>query len=148
MKFLLFFLMFPLLVFSQKEESEYPYQVGNIVFEENLDEKGFKPCNHPFIYQYYNMGDGLEYQGEKFEIFEQLNLLHLKDDLKNNGYVTIRFLVNCEGKTGLFRIQEMNEKYEKTKFSSKFIKSILDFTKGLKGWKQKKTNESFVDYYQ
>jgi len=31
-----------------------------------------------------------------------------------NGYIAVRFLVNCEGKTGLFRVQQMNADLKET----------------------------------
>ena len=64
-----------------------------------------------------------------------------------NGYVTIRFLVNCEGKTGLFRTQQLNENYTEENFDRDFIEN-LSFTKSLYGWITKEVQRRKSDYYQ
>ena len=133
---------------TEKSVSKYPYQVGDIEYDAKLDDPNFKVCNYPKVYQYYNFGDGFDYEAEKTTIIEELEKLNLYDPTKKSGYITIRFVVNCEGKTGWFRLTEMDSNYQETKFDSKFSQSLLDFTKNLKGWKTKIAKEKNVDYYQ
>lgn len=57
-------------------------------------------------------GEQLNNKGEKLAIIEKLKKYLPK--VKLNGYITVRFLVNCEGKTGLFRVQQMNADLKKT----------------------------------
>lgn len=154
MKYILsFILLIPLLASCQADKSalsKYPVQVGDIVFDEKLDDKNFKKCNpkESYGYQYYNDSKGFEYKGEKLKIEKELEALQLKSLGKENGYITIRFLVNCEGKTGLFRIEEMNEEYLKTNFDEKFLDALFKFTKNLNGWIPKEIQGKKIDYYQ
>ncbi|MEG1590311.1 hypothetical protein [Chryseobacterium sp.] len=150
---LLFILLIPLLASCQADKSalsKYPVQVGDIVFDEKLDDKNFKKCNpkESYGYQYYNDSKGFGYKGEKLKIEKELEALQLKSLGKENGYITIRFLVNCEGKTGLFRIEEMNEEYLKTNFDEKFLDALFKFTKNLNGWIPKEIQGKKIDYYQ
>lgn len=146
--FILFFFSLLFNCQTEKTESKYPYQVGDIEFDAKLDDPNFKVCNYPKVYQYYNFGDGFDYDGEKMTIIEELEKLNLKDSDSKSGYITIRFIVNCEGKSGWFRLAEMDSNYQVIKFDSKFSASLLDFTKNLKGWKTKVAKEKNVDYYQ
>lgn len=147
-KYILLLILFPLLVIGQTEKS-ISYQVGEIIFDENIDGKDFKPCKYPYVYQYYNFGDGFSYLGEKLEIVEQLDSLHLQEKNNKTGYITIRFVVNCEGKIGMFRVQQMDKSYLETSFDEKFVQSLLNFTQKLNGWQKKKNEKNETrDYYQ
>ena len=130
--------------------SKYHAQVGDIIFDEKIDDVNFKKCisDDQFMFQYYNDSKGFQYKGEKYEIEKKLKSLNLKSLKKENGYITIRFLVNCEGKTGWFRMQQMNEDYKKYVFDEKLSNQLLIFTKSLNGWIPKEIEEKKIDYYQ
>ena len=82
-------------------------------------------------------------------LYSRLSLekLKLSSSKNTNGFVTIRFLVNCEGKTGLFRTQQLNENYTEENFDRDFIEN-LSFTKSLYGWITKEVQRRKSDYYQ
>lgn len=149
---LILLLLLPLLNYCQTAKNaipKYPAHVGDLVFDEKLDDGVFKKClGDEFSSQYYNDSKGFQFKGEKIEIERKLEKLNLKSTEKSNGFITIRFVVNCEGKTGLFRIQEMNENYEEKNFDQKLTKNLLDFTKKLDGWIPKEYLGRKFDYYQ
>lgn len=135
---------------SEKVITVYPDHVGDIEFNKNIDGPDFKRCmDKDYGIQYYDYNsDGLQYKGEKIEIVQALEKLKLSASKNANGYVTIRFLVNCEGKTGLFRTQQMNENYTEENFDKDFIQKLLNFTKSLNGWTPKEVQGLKSDYYQ
>lgn len=124
--------------------------VGDIDFDAQKDDIHFKACNKDasLTYQYYNDSKGFQYKGEKIAIEEKLRILKIQGDESSNGYITIRFLVNCEGKTGLFRVQQMNSNYEEAYLDGNLGTQLLDFTKSLNGWIPKKVGNKKIDYYQ
>lgn len=154
MKNLLYiFFLLPVLFSCQSEKSVtvYPNQVGDIVFDKNIDHPDFKRCmDKDYGIQYYsiNNSNGLQYKGEKFAIIQELEKLNLSSPKKTTGYITIRFVVNCEGKTGLFRIQQMNENYLEEKPDKDFSAKLLNFTKSLNGWIPIEIRGKKLDYYQ
>lgn len=134
---------------SEKVATVYPNHVGDIEFDDKVDDVNFKKClNDKFSFQYYNTSKGLEFKGEKITIEKKLEQENIRSSKDANGYITIRFVVNCEGKTGMFRVQAMNEKYQKIDFHEKFINQLLDFTKQLNGWIPKEYDGHKIDYYQ
>ena len=134
---------------EQNAVSKYPAHVGDIIFSKKLDGADFKRClDEKFTFQYYNDSKGFQFKGEKIRIERKLEALHLKSDENSNGYITIRFVVNCEGKAGQFRIQEMNENYQENSFPKKFTSQLLEFTKKLEGWIIKEYQGRKIDYYQ
>lgn len=151
--FLFLIFLIPFLSNCQSEKtaiSKYPAKVGNIIFDEKVDDINFKRCisDDRFMYQYYNDSKGFQYKGEKYEIEKKLKSLSLKELSGKSGYITIRFVVNCEGKTGLFRMKQMNEDYKEFVFDEKLSNQLLIFTKSLNGWAPKEIEGKKIDYYQ
>lgn len=149
---ILLILLFPLLKNCQTEKSitsKYPAHVGDITYDEKLDDANFKRClEEKFSFQYYNDSKSFSFKDEKIEIERRLHMLNFKNNPNLNGYVTIRFLVNCEGQTGMFRVQQMNENYREITFDKKLTNQLLDFTKKLDGWIPKEYQGRKLDYYQ
>lgn len=124
--------------------------VGDIQFDPKLDDPNFKPCNPQQVHQYYNFGNGLMYEGEKRAI-EGLftNEYKNKQSYENQtGYISIRFVVNCEGKTGMFRVSEMSDSFADRKFDQTLVKQLLDITKKLNKWGTPSNGTTKFDYYQ
>lgn len=127
----------------------YPEHVGDIYYDSMTDDPSFKICDENKVLQYYNFGNGLMYAGEKIKIEE-----HFKEGLKSTkreketGFVTIRFIVNCEGKSGRFRIQGMDIEYKDKVFDRSLSDQLLNLTKQLDGWGIGQMNDKPSDYYQ
>lgn len=152
MKNLLYILfLLPILLSCQTEKSitVYPNQVGDIVFDKKIDDPNFRLClDKDYGLQYYNDSNGFQYQGEKITIIREFEKLNLVSTKKTNGYITIRFVVNCEGKAGLFRVQQMNDNYLEEIFDKDLADELLNFTKSLNGWITKEISGRKIDYYQ
>lgn len=147
----LIILLIPLLINCQTEKavSKYPNHVGNIEFDEKLDDPNFKRClDEKYVFQYYNDSKGFQYKNEKRGIEKEILTLNLPENKEANGYVTIRFVVNCEGKSGMFRMQQIDNEYKEYTFEKKILDQLLNFTKKLNGWIPKEIEEKKVDYYQ
>ena len=131
-----------------KEKKEYPRQIGDIAFDPGVDDPNFELCNEEWVYQYYNFSNGLQFKGEKTAIYRAFST-YQKDSVSNqNGYVTIRFIVNCKGETGRFRMESMNENYEAFRFDRAITQQLMDITQGLSGWEIAIYNDEPKDYYQ
>ncbi|WP_131401729.1 hypothetical protein [Chryseobacterium sp. JM1] len=130
--------------------SKYPLTVGDIEFDEKLDDPAFKRCATEKLVnlQYYQGSKEFDYKGEKIAITEKLEKEKISSETKTNGYITVRFLVNCEGKTGLFRVQQMNAELKETVLDKELGDRLLRFTKSLDGWIPKEIKGFKVGYYQ
>lgn len=85
--------------------------VGDIPFDKNADDPEFKICTAGPIKQYYIRGSTDTppgYKGEKRELEREiLRDYDFPETASEDGYLTIRFIVNCEGKTGRNRTGEV-----------------------------------------
>ena len=128
---------------------QYPLQVGDIDYDPKLDDPSFELCNDKQVPQYYNFGKGVQYQGEKPAINKHFeSLFNYEGDLNDSGFITIRFIVNCKGKTGRFRIQQMDFDYQEKKFRDEWVPQLVERTKQMSGWEIGQHNGSAYDYYQ
>lgn len=142
-----------LLIFSCKSREvnteRYPPMVGDITFDQQMDDPDFKVCNENQVLQYYNFNKGLQYKGEKAAINQHFNAgLKNKSLLGESGFLTIRFIVNCEGNTGWFRTEGMDKDYEEKEFNKELVDEILKLTKQLDGWVIGTIDTHPLDYYQ
>jgi hypothetical protein len=130
-------------------KKKYLRWVGDITINEKMDDEAFSLCNgENNVYQYFNTGKGFQYKGEKKTLVrkfdEEYRLIKGEDQ---NGMIRIRFIVNCEGKAGRFRVLEADNKYQPKKFDTKIVNQLLTITKGLTGWVPMEYQDKPIDYY-
>lgn len=127
---------------QENRHEEYPNQVGEITFDEKIDDPAFKASD-----SFANFTKP-RYNGEKPAIVNYFKEKYNSQGFeKINGYVTIRFFVNKEGKSGKFRMETMDFDYRETEFDKKFTNKILQLTKELKDWKPLQYEEVYYSYY-
>lgn len=125
--------------------------IGDIDYDSNVDNSSFKLCNEERVFQYYSVGT--EYEGERKalrnEVFKYLSNEIIKFD-SNSGYITFRFIINCNGKSGRYRVKMVNEDLKETVFKKSEIEKLKTAITKLKKWKSGKLNDGTkVDsYYQ
>jgi hypothetical protein len=119
---------------AQVPATSYPDHVGDIAFDPLKDKADFHLCEPKDIYQYYNCGTS--YRGEKKALKDQVFAAYKYSSQHKdvNGFVVIRFVVNCKGETDRFRITEIDTDYKSTKFPEELTNHLLNITKSLKGW--------------
>ncbi|MCB0488244.1 MAG: hypothetical protein KDC99_07200 [Cyclobacteriaceae bacterium] len=134
---------------ATKTDFEYPLQVGDITFDPEVDDPSFKLCDEERVLQYYNFGKGLQYKGEKPAINEYfLKSVPISGASDDTGYLTLRFVVNCGGKTGRFRVLGIDQGYSEREFSADLTSKLLKATRQLDGWVVGEYDGRVFDYYQ
>ncbi|WP_025743856.1 hypothetical protein [Aquimarina pacifica] len=131
------------------EKQEYLRWVGDIEQNDKVDTSDFKICNgDDNILQYFNLGKGPVYKDEKLKILHTFNSKYKSTRGSNeNGLIRIRFIVNCEGKTGRFRVLQSDYNYQEKEFDKEIITQLLSITKEIEQWEVLYKNETPVDYY-
>lgn len=130
-----------------ENKANYPAHVGDIAFDERIDDTNFKVCHEERVFQYFEIG--FRYKGEKAKINEYFKEgFKGKNSTDNSGYLTIRFIVNCAGKTGRFRIEGMDINYKEKVFDKGLVNQILALTKKMDGWETTEGGGIKRDYYQ
>ncbi|WP_313578520.1 hypothetical protein [Chishuiella sp.] len=93
-------------------------------------ENKFNLCFEYFIFEYFNNYRGTKFKGGLKEIkkifADEYNYSTNKE--KQNGYIRIRFIVNCDGKMGHFSVMELNDNYLPYSFDSGIVLSLFKIT--------------------
>ncbi len=142
----LLLVLFSLQAFAQEEG--FPEHVGEILFDSLQDDPRFTICNAKQVFQYYNTNS--YYKEHKQEIVKYL-LSHYEPegDLDDqNGYLTVKFIINCKGETGRFRIFEIDNNYQPVSFNKALSGRLLSLVKQLRGWQPAVYKGQIYDSYQ
>jgi hypothetical protein len=131
-----------------QSSNQYPNNVGDIEADPKLDDPSFTVCRDNRIPQYYSIESGFEGEKPAIVAFFQKNFVKNKKHREDDGYITIRFVVNCMGQTGRFRMQEMSPDLTPKQFSPALSEQLLQLVKALQGWKPGQRNGVAIDYYQ
>ena len=148
----LYYILFLVVVSCNTATVSEPMHIVNVVGEifpdMELDDPDFQIC-HPQerIVQYYAFGQKT-YTGEKVAIEHYFREQFVPEQSDESGLIRIRFIVNCKGEAGRFRLLAMDTDYMPKEFSSTINTQLLKLTKNLKGWKTMKGRETYRDYYQ
>lgn len=88
--------------------NDYPNQMGEILFDDSIDDADFTLCNEKDL---VHSRTSLSYTGGRKRIVEISRevLAKATSQYDYNGYIMVRFLVNCNGKTGRLRIEPMDD---------------------------------------
>lgn len=131
------------------EQSKYLRWVGDSEYDTNLDDSTFQICyRESGVFQYFNFSQGMKYSGERTALREAFEEAYQPLNVAESGMVRIRFVVNCKGETGRFRMMASNENYEPFTFNSQITNQLLEITKSLDGWMPLPNIEEPKDYYQ
>lgn len=127
-------------------------EVGDIPFDPELDTADFTICNEANMEQSYARRSDDEpttYEGEKRGLERDiLSKYQMEDILGEDGYITVRFVVNCKGDTGKFRVEEMGFDYRVKQFDQRITSQLLDIVKKLDGWVPRKRKDRTLDTFQ
>lgn len=135
----------------QNEAVAYRW-VEDIPFDSRTDDSSFQLCHDErAVFQYFNLSNGMLYKGEKKALIDEILRKYKKVTVDDSGWVRIRFVVNCKGETGRFRLISSDFSYQEKEFDTRITNQLLSITRSLKGWLPQ-TNDDFeqeaVDYYQ
>ena len=134
---------------SKETESKYLRWVGDIAEDLTIDDPDFEVCREKKAMQYFNFSRGLQYKGEKYALEKEVREKYDPGEVSpESGLIRIRFIVNCKGQTGRFRITAMDSTYQEKQFDTLITEQLLSIVRGLKGWKMMPDNENPKDYYQ
>ena len=117
-------------IVSPPEKANFVYHIQPDAL---VDDPTFTLCDVNTAYPYY--GTDTHVKRDKREILEYFNHGYRKPETaRDNGYVCIRFIVNCMGVAGRFRLEEFDKNYQPTSINSEIKVQLLDLTRNVKDW--------------
>jgi len=131
------------------KDSKYLSMVGDIAHDPKMDDPNFTLCNEKNTKQYHNLNEEMQFEDEKYAL-DQIFTTQFKPtgEAKDSGMIRIRFMVNCKGEAGRFRMMSSGYDYKEKQFDKVITDQLMTITKSLKGWKILSDKFGPKDYYQ
>lgn len=133
---------------SYKGVDSFPLNTGDIAFDAALDDPAYTVCNPKMVFQYYNTDSYYKQHKREIEQYFKRNYRAAVQTADQTGYLTIRFIINCSGKTGRFRMYELDAGYKPYQFATANSSQLMKLTKELKNWQPAVYKEKVFDSYQ
>lgn len=118
---------------KEYESTDYPDQFGEIEFDADLDRPDFQLCDESGL---VHSRVSLNYEGGRKRIEEickeRVNIA--ESTYAFNGYILVRFLVNCKGESDRFRIEILDEGFEKQVCPDALISLVENAVRSLDAW--------------
>ena len=92
----------------------------------------FKMCWDRRPNEYYNFKPDISYTHGNNALLKRL----IKDapTTKGNGFITIHFAINCEGKVGRFGLEQMDTEYKSASYNPELIKYLIQEISKITEW--------------
>ncbi|MBL0082285.1 MAG: hypothetical protein IPP37_07555 [Saprospiraceae bacterium] len=131
------------------KDPELAHFVGDIYFDPEQDDPQFMLCDdQEEVFQYFNFSRGMQIKGEKKALDRYIKTQFKNTKASDNGYVRVRFIVNCKGETGRFRLLVSDLQFKEAALSKELTSQLMQITKGIKGWQIIYHEGKNRDYYQ
>lgn len=150
--FLLLILIIRLKAFSQNTVPQHlnvKEKIGWIPFDKNLDNSNFKVCDELNIEEYYQVnpsyGEGMPSIRKYISAHKQI----LETLCEKDGYVIVRFVINCQGQTDRYRTKFMSLNYtDENTVNAELQKKIIQLMRNMGDWTPGKYDGKTYDCYQ
>lgn len=133
----------------ERTDGNFGAEVGAIEYSDSLDDAAFQVCDEQRVFQYYNFSQGPQYLGGKRSFVRQfeLPLDTATRTALQSGYIIVRFIVNCHGEAGRYRIQQMNFQYTEMQFEDALLDAVVKKLKSINQWPVNYWEDTPTDYY-
>jgi hypothetical protein len=125
-----------------------PANVGDIAFDPALDDTSFHLHDSIRVFQYYNSAAYWLDHKDSVTRFIHSRYHPPADPANQDGWLTIRFIINTEGRTGRFRLLEMDSAYQPNHFDTRISAALLAAIRDWPGWTPAHYKGMRFDTYQ
>lgn len=120
---------------------QLPEDVGDIAFNPKIDKANFYLCHKDFIIQYYNFSTSYKGGGKAIKEFILNHYVYKPAYKLISGFITIRFVINCKGETGRFRVSHLDSDYKNVLINKDLVAQMLRLCKSLNHWIRGRTKK-------
>ncbi len=123
------------------DEEKYPYHVGYLSPENADFSKDFERCSDELPIGFYHSTAPHIYNNGK-PAFQAYILANFENEpYSDNGYLNLRFLIDCEGDLGDLEVNELNTDLELTDLSDELVNDLVALAMRPENWASLKKKE-------
>ena len=100
------------------------------------------------IYDYYNSPTPAGFHNGKGPLKQHVSKMFDQSKIsKESGFLTFRFVINCQGEAGWFTLEQADLDYQKKEFSETTVRHLLTILQAVPSWNQAVINDEEGDAY-
>jgi hypothetical protein len=108
-------------------------------------------CNDKYLIYYFHVDGSYPVATQSILADSKAYLNKTARKYIGSGYITFRFMINCEGKMQWVRVMQVDEDYKTTHFDKLFVSDLNDYIHTLHKWKTglsafEQTNVNYIAY--
>ena len=115
-------------------KEKYPNRIGHIDPENALYTTGFELCGEGNLTGQYSSSAPHIYKNSKYTFRKYIQQNYSNKEYTDNGYLNLRFQVNCHGNVGNVEVNQLNEEYEKVQMNSDLVEQLIALTIQENNW--------------
>lgn len=96
--------------------------------------EGFKRCNDELPIGFFHSAAPAIYKDGKRTFRNHILSNFLSDSYNDNGFLNLRFLINCKGEIGDIEVNELNTNYQVSPLNPKLVKELSSLTFRKENW--------------
>ncbi len=122
--------------FNEKDKGHFTFELKKDLknLEEIKTQKIFQPCTYYMANAMKQAGESNENGANYIESFIIEKYKKNPDFQKVNGFVSIKFFVNCLGESGLFSTVALDEQYQDMEIPASLSEHLIEIARKLEGW--------------
>ncbi len=127
-------------------QPKYPDYVGEIYIDKATRTTGFSLCkdeNKP--HGFYSSAAPHIYKKNKLAFKEFIAQQYQNRNRDDNGYLNLRFHINCRDETGNLIINELNADLEPSNLNATLVEQLVDLSMRSENWRT--ANHPTLNYY-
>ena len=126
---------------------KYPQYIGHLSTTEGNHE--FERCDENRLLGWYASAATYVpiYEGSKstFRTYIQSNFSRTAST--DNGFLSLRFIINCKGDVGAMEIQELDHNYQETRLAPNLVEQLVSLSSRTENWSVPDIDGVAVDSY-
>ncbi len=129
------------------DKERYTHYIGYLPYTVTSSE--FKICDEERIVGWFASAATYVtiYRGGKTQFKKFIRKNYKKVNETDNGFLNLRFIINCEGEVGRMEVNELDDNYEKTKLSPEFVQQMIALSSRNSNWAVPKFDSEKRDSY-
>lgn len=123
-------------------KTKYAHTIGYLPKSDN-----FERCSDKIVGWFASAATYVPiYNGSKSSFRKYIQENYTQTDSLTNGFLNLRFIINCKGEVGDMEVNQVDPNYQATEFSKELVKQITQLSSRKENWQLQKTEEP-KDYY-
>jgi hypothetical protein len=93
-------------------------------------------CNDKYLIYYYHVNARYPAGTESLLLESKEFLSKIGQKYSGSGYITFRFMINCEGQMQRVRVMQVDDDYKSTRFDKRLVNTLNDYIHTLDRWEK------------